>query len=472
MAFSEHSGYGAAYGKGHETTGYATRTDHASDALVQRLSEAGVTGLTVGWVDHNGIVRSRTVPRTEVPGVLRHGVGVTAGLAVFDSHDVMSRAHESLPRPSGDVRLMPVAERVTPLAGEPGFAWAPGRLVDADGGSWPYDARAVLERQVQRLVDAGFEARAGFEIEMIVCHQDGDPSSWVEAHHGPAHGPNAVREVGPFARQVLEDLAANGLGVGQLHAEAGPSQLGLSLQPLDPVAAADAQVLARQTLHAAARAHGLRLSFAPVTTAAGASNGWHLHTSLLRGGKNALAGAGPHGLSDVGSGYLGGLLRDLPGIAAVAAPSPGSLWRRRPHAWAGAFACWGVENREAALRLVPASALLGPGRTHVELRSCDASGNPYLSMAVVLAAGLAGVQDAAPLPDAVQEDAGHGVAAGIPALPTTHEEARADLVASDLVREVLGSELLGAFVACRDADAAWAAEHSREETIASLRWRY
>ncbi len=68
--------------------------------------------------------------------------------------------------------------------------------------------------------------------------------------------------------------------------------------------------------------------------------------------------------------------------------------------------------------------------------------------------------------DAVQGDA------GIPALPTTHEEARADLVGSDLVREVLGSELLGAFVACRDADAAWAAEHSREETIASLRWLY
>ncbi len=469
MASSEHSGYRPGYGSG--------AGDHGSDALVQHLSEAGVAALTTGWVDNNGIVRSRTVPRAEVPAALRRGIGVTTVFAVFDSHDGITFAHEGLSTPSGDVRLMPVADRVTPLAGEPGFAWAPGTQRDADGGDWPYDQRAVLERQVQRLAEAGLEARAGFELEMVVCREDGDPTSWIEAHHGPAYGPNAVREVGPFVRQALEDLEANGLGVGQLHAEVGASQLELALSPLDPLAAADAQVLARQTLHAAARAHGLRLSFAPVTTAAGAGNGWHLHTSLLRDGENVLTGDGAHGLSPTGARYLAGLLRELPGIAAVAAPSTGSLLRRRPHYWAGAYACWGVENREAALRLVPASALLGPGHTNVELKPSDASGNPYLSLAVVLAAGLAGIEDAASLPDPVQEDVGNWdderrAAAGIVPLATTHEQARADLLGSAVVGAALGPELLGAFAACRDADAAWAAEHTLEETIASLRWQY
>ena len=450
----------------------------STDALLERLHSAGVVGVTVGWVDNNGVVRSRTVPRGALAGALERGVGVTAVFAVFDSHDGITFAHEGLATPSGDVRLVPVgADHVVPLAGEPGFAWVPGRQLAADGGPWPYCQRAVLERQVAALADAGFTARAGWEVEVVVCRDDGDPTSWVEAHHGPAYGPNAVREVGGFVRQALADLEAHGIGVDQVHAEYGASQVELSLSPLDPVAAADAQVLARQTLHAAARAHGLKLSLAPVTTAAGAGNGWHLHTSLSREGTNALTGDGPHGLSETGAGYLAGLLRHLPGIAAVTAPSTGSLLRRRPHYWAGAYACWGVENREATLRLVPGTAFLGEGHTNVELKASDASANPYLALAVVLAAGLDGVRRPGPLPEPVQEDPGswddaRREAAGVVPLATTHEQARADLLASDLVRDVLGPDLLGAFVACRDADAAWAAGHTVEEAVASLRWAY
>ena len=222
-----------------------------------------------------------------------------------------------------------------------------------------------------------------------------------------------------------------------------------------------------------------RSSFAPVTTAAGAGNGWHLHSSLLeRGtGRNALAGDGEHGLSDVGRGYLAGLLRELPGVVAVTAPSTGSLLRRRPGYWAGAFGFWGVENREAALRLVPGSALLGAGQTNVELKACDASANPYLALAVVIAAGLAGVREGLVPPAPVQEDVGSWSAerraeAGIEALATTFEEQQANLRGSALVREVLGEDLLGAFAACRDADAAWAAERDVDEVVASLRWQY
>ena len=99
------------------------------------------------------------------------------------------------------------------------------------------------------------------------------------------------------------------------------------------------------------------------------------------------------------------------------------------------------------------------------------------SQYVVIGAGLAGVADAAVLPYPVQEDVGgwddtRREAAGIAPLATTHEQARADLLGSDLVREVLGEELLGAFVACRDADAAWASVRSPEAVVESLRWIY
>lgn len=447
------------------------------DDVVAQLAARDVVGVTIGWIDNNGITRSRTVPLGELPGAARRGVGVTAVFAVFDSHDAITFAHEGLSTPSGDVRLIPVLDTMSsavPLAGQPGLAWVNGRQVAADGSAWPYDQRGVLERQVARAAEAGFEVLAGFEVEMVVAREG---EGFTPAHRGPAYGPNALRDVDDFVRQLLGDLAANGIGIGQLHAEYGESQVEIALNALDPLAICDTQVLVRQTIHSAARAHGLRVSFAPVTTAAGAGNGWHLHTSLLRDGRNALTGDGPHGLSDVGRGYLAGLLRELPGIVAVTAPSTGSLLRRRPGYWAGAFAFWGVENREAGLRLVPSTPLLGTEHTNVELKACDASANPYLALAVVIAAGLGGVADGLDLPDPVQDDVGawsddQRAAAGITALATTHEEQQANLLGSALVRDVLGDDLLGAFAACRDSDAAWAVEKSVPEIVESLRWQY
>ncbi len=456
------------------------------DALTTALEQQGVRGVTIGWVDNNGTVRSRTVPTAALPGVATKGVGITATFAVFDSHDGVTFAHDGLATPSGDVRLVPVidsAADVTPLAAQPGQAWVNGRQLDADGDPWPYCQRTVLERQVAAAAQAGFEVRAGFEMEMVVVRDDlvADPEGkeWRPAHRGPVYSPNALRDIDEFVTQLLGDLAAHHIAIGQLHAEYGGAQIEIALDPLDPLAMADTQVLARQTIHAAARAHGLRVSFAPVTTSDGAGNGWHLHTSLVRDGRNALTGDDEHRLSPTGRDYLAGLLRELDPIVAVTAPTTGSLMRRRPGYWAGAYGFWGIENREASLRLVPSSPLLGTEHTNVELKACDASANPYLALAVVIAAGLAGVRDGAgaTLPAPVQSDVGTWdddarEAAGITALATTHEEQRAHLVASDLVRDVLGPDLLGAFVACRDADAAWAAAHTPEEQVASLRWRY
>mgnify|MGYP005988777413 CR=1 FL=1 len=444
--------------------------------LTHTLRDDNIVGVTIGWVDNNGVVRSRTVPTAELAAAARRGVGITSVFAVFDSHDGITFAHGGLATPSGDVRLIPVIDTtssVVPLAGQPGLAWAHGRQVSADGSAWPYDQRAVLERQVRRAADAGFEVRAGFEIECALTRE----SDGLPAHRGPAYSANAMRDVDEFVVQLLRDLSRNGLGIGQIHAEYGGSQLEIALSPLDPLAAADAQVLARQTIHAAARARGLRASFAPLPSSSNAGNGWHLHTSLVRDGHNALTGDGEHGLSETGRSYIAGLVRELPGLVAVTAPSSGSLLRRRPGYWAGAFGFWGVENREAAVRLVPATPLLGSEHTNVELKACDASANPYLALAVTIAAGLSGVADAAPLPRPVQEDVGgwddaRREAAGISPLATTHEQQRENLLSSALVADVLGSDLLGAFVACRDADAAWAAGHTEDELLESLRWIY
>jgi glutamine synthetase len=442
-------------------------TDAAIDAaeLAAELTGAGVAGVTISWADNNGIPRSRTVPVAALPTVARTGVGVTALFAVFDSRDVITFAHPGLATPSGDVRLVPVLDRLVRLAGQPALAWTPGRQLTDDGEPWPYDQRGVLERQVEALAAAGLTAKVGYEIEFGVYTEDGSP-----AHGGPAYSPHALLPLDDFVADVLRDFTANGLEIGQLHAEYGPAQLELSLAATDPVTAADDQLLARQTLHAAAAAYDLRLSFAPLPSAESAGNGWHIHSSVWRDGRNLLAGDAT-GPGAEGAGYLAGLLRDLPAIAAVTAPSQGSLARLRPGYFAGAYAFWGVQNREATLRYIPGSELLGAGHANVELKASDASANPYLALAVLLAAGAAGLADGAELGVPEQSDPAGWTdearaAAGIATLPTTQAEQEAALRANPRISGVLGDELLGAFLAVRRSDAA------AGDDLSALRWRY
>ncbi|GAA2211663.1 glutamine synthetase [Nonomuraea monospora] len=459
----------------HTTTG-APQTD--PQTLDLDLAAAGVVGVIITWADNNGIPRSRTVPIEQFTAATQRGLGITPLFAVFDSHDTITFDHPPLGTPSGDIRLFPVTDRVVQLAGQPAFAWAPGRQVAADGSPWPYDQRTALERQVAQAAEIGIELRAGYEIEFHLSAAGDTGDDPRPVYDGPSYGPTKMLAVDAFAEQLLSDLVRNGIPIGQLHGEYGPGQYELNIAPADPVTAADRQLLTRQTIHAAARAHGLRAAFAPLVTSGHVGNGWHLHTSLSRAGANLLSGGdGPAGLTPEGAAYLAGLLRDLPAIVAITAPSLSSLQRLRPGYWSGAYTCWGVENREAALRLVPSTSLLGPRHANVELKPSDAAANPYLALTAVIAAGLAGIEDGLTLPGPVQEDpatwsdqrrAQHGVHR----LPTTVEQQLDALQGNPRIRAALGDEIVGAFRAVRTSDANRAADLDPADIIRAYRWLY
>ncbi|WP_020657979.1 glutamine synthetase [Amycolatopsis benzoatilytica] len=447
----------------------------AASAAAKDLAAAGVSGVHLSWADNNGIPRSRIVPIGGLADAAVRGVGATSLFAVFDSHDAITYAHSGLGTPSGDIRLVPVVERLRRLAGQPALAWAPVRQVAADGSPWPYCQRSVLERQVAEAAAQGLEFRAGYELEFMVTPAGSADVMSAPGHPGPAYSPHALVGLDEFVATLLHDFAANGLRIGQLHAEYGVAQLELSLAATDPVAAADDQLLARQTIHAAARAHGLAASFAPLVGLATAGNGWHLHTSVWRKDRNLLTGPGvPEG---EGAGYVGGLLRDLPALTAITAPSVPSTMRLRPGFFAGAYAFWGVENREAPLRYVPGSALLGVDHANIELKTSDASANPYLALAVVLAAGTAGIAESVVPPEPIAEDPGSWSEGerdtrGVLPLPAHTSEQDSALLANPRIAGVLGNELLGAFRAVRASDAAWAAQRAPEEIVAAHLWRY
>ena len=230
----------------------------------------------------------------------------------------------------------------------------------------------------------------------------------MAAHRGPVYSPNAMLDVSEFLSELLADLDDNGLGIGQIHAEYAWSQLELSLDAKDPLAAADDQLLARETIRAAARANGLRASFAALVTPEGVGNGWHYHVSIHKDGRNLLSGGdGPEGMTPEGESFVAGILRDLQGVAAVTAPSVPSLIRLRPGYFASAYAFWGPDNREASLRFVPGAEAIGAQNANIELKAADASGNPYLSLTAMLACGLGGIEDGLALPEPIVEDPGN-----------------------------------------------------------------
>src|SRR5207249_10355875 len=126
-------------------------------------------GVHLAWADNNGIPRSRIVPIAGLADAATRGIGATSLFAVFDSHDAITYGHAGLATPSGDIRLVPVVDRLRRLAGQPALAWAPGRQIAADGSPWPYCQRAVLERAVAAAGEQGYELRAGYEMEFAVA---------------------------------------------------------------------------------------------------------------------------------------------------------------------------------------------------------------------------------------------------------------------------------------------------------------
>jgi glutamine synthetase len=213
-------------------------------------------------------------------------------------------------------------------------------------------------------------------------------------------------------------------------------------------------VLARVIAGRVARRHDVAVSFSPLPFAGGSGNGAHQHLSLTLGGAPLLSGgAGPYGLTDDGGAAIGGVVAGLPELLAVFAGSVLSPLRLQPGHWSGAFACWGLENREAAVRLCGATRG-NPRGASVELKCIDPSANPYLAAAAFLGLVLEGLADDTPLPPEVTVDPAaltpeEAERTGTVRLPADQPAALAALGGSALARRLLGEEILEALTAVR-----------------------
>jgi glutamine synthetase len=448
------------------------RTDNLTSEIVESLKQKGVSLIACTFVDNAGVTRVKIIPLRKLESATRTGVGISTLFTVFaiDDHITSSPGFEG---PSGDMRLIPDSQALTPLASAPGWAWAPVDQYDQEGQVLPVCQRSLLKRLVDDAAARGITFKMAFEPEFTLLDGDGEP-----AHSGPGYSPWALIPAEEFIRNLVEALEEQGIYPEQIHPEYAMGQYEMSIVPLAPLQAADLYILLRLTIRRLARKFGYYVSFAPVVIRGQVGNGCHLHFSAWKDGKNLMAGGtGPEGLTQEGEALAAGVLDHLYELTAVVAPSVPSYERLKPGNWAGAFTCWGWENREAALRLVKGMLGSRDKAANFELKSIDGTSNPYLVLAMVIASAIDGLKRGLRLPAPFQVDPAtltdetrtlHGVRQ----LPTNLADAIDELGRSTIARETLGRDLFEAFVAVRRLEWETFGEQDIDQVVEFHRWRY
>lgn len=422
-----------------------TATPLAAAAIAQ-LEAEGVDAVIGTVVNPAGLTQAKTVAIRRTNTFADPGLGASPSWHAF-AIDQSGIAFTDDVGVVGDQRLR-IDLSALRIIGD-GLAWAPASFFELDGTPVPTCSRGTLRRIESALTEAGIDAVIGHEVEFVLVAPDGSrlPSTlWAQ------YGLAGVLEHEAFVRDVISTATTAGVTIEQFHPEYGANQFELSLAPLAPVAAADQLVLTRIIISRAARRHGMRVSLSPAPFAGGAGSGAHQHFSLTTP-EGRLFSDAAGGLTAAGEAAVAGVLAGLRQAQGILCGSIVSGLRMHPGNWAGAYVCWGTENREAAVRFVrggPSS----PDGGNVEVKVVDPSANPYLASAAILGLALDGIQRQAALPpettvDPAQLSDADRADAGTVLLPQSQTEVIAALDDSALLRELLGDAVIDMVVAVR-----------------------
>jgi glutamine synthetase len=423
----------------------------AARDVVKQADEAGLRLVRFLWCGNDGTIRAKASARHGLEGRLEAGIGLTVALQAMNALDHLQPVAGM--GPVGEIRLVPDLDtfRVLPYAPNTGAVLTDH--IGLDGTPAPVCQRTFLKRMEQRLAERGLVLRASFENEFsLATRVDGE---YVPVDSALCFSTIAATASQDYVDELAAALDAQSIPLEQYYAELGHGQQEISTGHAPALQAADEQLLVRETIRGVAARHGLVASLAPKPWPDNAGNGGHVHFSLWEGERNRFYGE-QDGLSADARSFVAGVLDHLPGLCGLTAPSFNSYHRIVPQYWAGAFVCWGFDNREAPVRVASTFRGAEEASTNAELKSCDASCNPYLALGGLIAAGLDGMErvleppapvgvDPATLPEADRP----------PRLPTTQAEALDALAADGLLLSALGPVLAESYLAVRRSE--WAA---------------
>lgn len=408
--------------------------------VLRAVAEHNVSFIQLWFTDVLGILKSFAITPSELEEALYEGMGFDGssieGFARIEESDMIAR-----PDPT-TFQFLPWRPKDRPVA----------RMIcdilQPDGAPYNGDCRYAFKRVLKKAADIGYTFYLGPELEFFYFASNDEPKILDK---GGYFDTRPLDMGGDLRRETIFALQDMGIQVEYSHHEVAPSQHEIDLRYDEGLKMADKAVTLRIVVKEIARKHGIYATFMPKPLFGVNGSGMHTHQSLFKGDKNAFYDPRePQDLSRVGRSYIAGIMRHAREMAAVTNQWVNSYKRLVPGYEAPVYVAWARRNRSTMIR-VP---MYKPGKeqaTRIEFRSPDPACNPYLAFAVMLAAGMRGIEEDYPLPEPVEADiyemdAAARDRAGIISLPGNLFEAILELEQSELVRETLGEHIFNKLV--------------------------
>ncbi|MFG6401477.1 MULTISPECIES: type I glutamate--ammonia ligase [unclassified Microbacterium] len=414
--------------------------DKQRDFVLRTIEERGVKFVRLWFTDVIGTLKSVAIAPAEVEGAFAEGLG-------FDGSAIegLTRSYESdlLAHPD------PTTFQVLPWRGEiDPTARMFCDITTPDGQAAVADPRHVLKRTLAKAADAGFTFYTHPEIEFYLLKSsalgpDGRPEPVDSAGYFDNVPGGTAHDFRRRSVRMLEDL---GISVEFSHHEGGPGQNEIDLRYADALTMADNIMTFRTVIKEVAIEQGVYATFMPKPLSGQPGSGMHTHMSLFEGDSNAFFEEGAeYSLSKVGRHFIAGLLRHANEISAVTNQFVNSYKRLWGGDEAPSFICWGHNNRSALVR-VPMYKPNKSNSSRIEYRALDSAANPYLSYALMLAAGLKGIEEEYELPAEAEDNVwslsdAERRALGYAPLPASLDQALEYMEDSELVAETLGEQV-------------------------------
>lgn len=404
------------------------------------VKDKNVSFIQFWFTDVLGVLKSFAVTPSELEEGMTEGMGFDgssiSGFARIEESDMIAKPD---PKTFQFLPWRPAERPVVRMFCD---------ILQPDGTPYEADPRYVLKRVLTRAADKGYTFYVGPELEYFYFEGNDAPNI---IDKGGYFDTRPLDMGGDLRRDTIFALQDMGIQIEYSHHEVAPSQHEIDMRYDEGLMMADKCMTLRIVVKEIARQHGYYATFMPKPIFGENGSGMHTHQSLFRGEKNAFFDTqDQYGLSGEGKSYIAGILKHAREMAAVTNQWVNSYKRLVPGYEAPVYVSWARRNRSAMVR-VP---MYKPGKeqaTRMEFRSPDPACNPYLAFAVMLAAGLKGIEENYDLADPVEEDIyemdeASRARVGIESLPGSLNEAIQEVMGSELVRETLGDHIFNKFV--------------------------
>jgi glutamine synthetase len=414
--------------------------NESANYVISACRENGIKFIRLWFTDIIGSLKSFAITVEELEKALEEGMGFDGssieGFARIDESDMVA-----LPDPA-TFQLIPWRPK------EPGVARMFCDIYRPDGRPFEGDPRYVLRKQLERSANLGYTFYVSPELEYFYFKN----SRSTEPLDQGGYFDQTADSASDLRRETVLALEAMGIEVEYSHHEVAPSQHEIALRYTDALTMADNAMTYRLVVKEVALTNGVYATFMPKPVANQNGSGMHVHQSLFKGERNAFFDPeDPYHLSAIARGYIAGMLHNSRAMTLVTNQWVNSYKRLMPGFEAPVYLSWARRNRSDLIR-IPEYKPGTEAHCRIEYRSPDAACNPYLAFAVMLAAGLDGIENERPLPPPVEENvfemsAAERVRRNIETLPGSLMEAIEVAEKSDFLRSALGDHVFESLIA-------------------------